>query len=69
MTKDPVCNVEIQEKSASQRKLTSDYDGQTFYFCSAACKKAFDQRPSEYATQIRWPEDWESIEPDWPYGA
>jgi YHS domain-containing protein len=68
MTRDPVCNTEVQEHQARQRKLFTDYDGQTFYFCSSACKKAFDSQPAEYAAQIRWPEDWETQDTDQPYG-
>ena len=30
-------------------KLKSETDGKTFYFCSPACKKAFDSDPRKYA--------------------
>jgi Cu+-exporting ATPase len=26
----------------------SEYKGQTYYFCAAGCKKAFDADPEEY---------------------
>jgi Cu+-exporting ATPase len=26
----------------------SEYNGQTYYFCSLGCKKAFDEEPEEY---------------------
>jgi len=27
---------------------TSEYNGQTYYFCSAGCKKSFDKEPEKY---------------------
>lgn len=60
MTKDPVCSGEINENQAVACKLTSDFDGQTYYFCSADCKKNFDADPAAFIVQLRWPEDWES---------
>jgi Cu+-exporting ATPase len=46
MTKDPVCGMEIDEKKASR---TSTFGGHTYYFCSDACKKKFDQEPGKFA--------------------
>ena len=46
MTKDPVCGMEIDPKQAAGK---SEYQGQTYYFCSAGCKKAFDKEPAKYA--------------------
>jgi Cu+-exporting ATPase len=45
---DPVCNMQIDEKKAAGK---SQYKGQTYYFCSAACKSEFDQDPEQYAGQ------------------
>ncbi|MCD6030592.1 MAG: hypothetical protein K0S78_2766 [Thermomicrobiales bacterium] len=28
---------------------TSDYGGQTWYFCCAGCKRKFDADPAQYA--------------------
>jgi Cu+-exporting ATPase len=30
---------------------TSEYKGQTYYFCSLGCKKAFDADPEKYLGQ------------------
>ena len=30
-------------------KLTSNFEGKNFYFCSAACKATFDKNPRDYA--------------------
>ncbi|MCS6769992.1 MAG: YHS domain-containing protein [Candidatus Caldarchaeum sp.] len=45
MAVDPVCNMKVDEKTA---KHTSVHQGRTFYFCSIACKEAFDRSPSKY---------------------
>ena len=45
MAIDPVCGMQVDEKKAA---ATSDYKGQKYYFCSAGCKKAFDQEPEKY---------------------
>lgn len=45
MVKDPVCGMDIQQTSAAGK---SEYQGQTYYFCSASCKKAFDKEPAKY---------------------
>ena len=36
---DPVCKMEVNPASAAGQ---SDYEGQTFYFCSMDCKRKFD---------------------------
>ena len=45
MAKDPVCGMEVDEKSATN---TSEYQGQTYYFCGSGCKRAFDKEPEKY---------------------
>ena len=45
MAKDPVCGMQVDPwKAAGQ----SDYQGQTYYFCSNACKRKFDQGPAQF---------------------
>jgi Cu+-exporting ATPase len=46
--KDPVCGMEVTYENAQAR---SEYDGQTYYFCSLGCKEQFDQNPEQYITQ------------------
>jgi len=46
--RDPVCNMQVDEKNAAGQ---SDYQGQTYYFCSEKCKENFDQNPQQYAKQ------------------
>lgn len=43
--KDPVCGMDIDPNSAVG---TSEYKGQTYYFCSPGCKKSFDKDPEKY---------------------
>ena len=46
MAKDPVCGMQINEQQAAEE---SEYQGQTFYFCSLGCKQQFDQKPDRFA--------------------
>jgi YHS domain-containing protein len=45
MAQDPVCHMDVDEKQAAAK---SEYQGQTYYFCSLGCKKAFDKEPQKY---------------------
>ncbi len=48
MVKDPVCKMEVDERSARYR---SSYAGETYYFCSPGCKREFDTNPERYSGQ------------------
>ncbi len=49
MAVDPVCGIHVDEKAAvPAEQYTSDYGGDTFYFCSVDCKDSFDERPEWY---------------------
>lgn len=43
--KDVVCGMTVDTATAEYK---SDYKGQTYYFCSAGCKRSFDQDPQRY---------------------
>ena len=43
--KDPVCGMTVDPKKAAAE---SQHDGQTYYFCSQACKQKFDKNPSQF---------------------
>lgn len=45
MEKDLVCGMQVDPKKAAG---TSEYQGKTYYFCSAGCKKKFDANPVQY---------------------
>jgi YHS domain-containing protein len=49
MEKDPVCGMDVDPKTAAGK---SDYQGQTYYFCSPGCKKAFDKEPGKYVKPV-----------------
>lgn len=46
MATDPVCGMQVDEKTAAGK---SEYQGKTYYFCSAGCKRTFDADPAKYA--------------------
>jgi len=43
--KDLVCGMMIDPKTAA---ATSEYNGQSYYFCAPGCKVAFDKDPQKY---------------------
>lgn len=48
-TRDPVCGMEIDPAQAAARV---EHEGQTYVFCSAGCKAAFEKDPRRYQ-QVR----------------
>jgi P-type Cu+ transporter len=50
MEKDPVCGMTVDAKHAAGSSL---YAGETYYFCSASCKAAFDKSPAKFAKRVR----------------
>ena len=52
MAIDPVCQMEIDEKAAV---ATSEYEGETYYFCALGCKEAFDAEPDKHLASINTP--------------
>lgn len=45
MERDPVCGMQVDPKNAAG---TSEYQGNTYFFCSSGCKQAFDKEPERY---------------------
>lgn len=45
MVTDPVCKMQIDENKAAAK---SEYNGTTYYFCAASCKRKFDENPKQY---------------------
>jgi len=43
--KDVVCGMTVDSESAEYK---SEHKGQIYYFCSAGCKRSFDQDPEKY---------------------
>jgi YHS domain-containing protein len=46
MAIDPICKMEVDENRA---KYGSKYKNKNFYFCSAGCKKKFDEDPEKHS--------------------
>lgn len=42
---DPVCGMKVDKKIAEHKM---DYKGETYYFCGAGCKEAFESEPEKY---------------------
>lgn len=55
MATDPVCKMSIIEESA-QHKV--EYQGKKYYFCSAACRNAFEKNPGKYLKEKTWWKFW-----------
>lgn len=50
MAIDPVCKMEVDEATA---QWTSEYLGQTYYFCAPGCKASFEKDPLKYLSEER----------------
>ncbi|VAX16761.1 hypothetical protein MNBD_IGNAVI01-2665 [hydrothermal vent metagenome] len=49
MAQDPVCEMEVEEDTASEKVL---FEGRTYYFCSTLCKVLFEENPEKYIQKI-----------------
>ena len=45
MAIDPVCKMQVDENKNAGK---SEYNGKTYYFCAAVCKRKFDENPDKY---------------------
>jgi len=45
MARDPVCGMQVNEKEPAR---SVHYQGTIYYFCTAACKAAFEKNPARY---------------------
>jgi YHS domain-containing protein len=52
LAKDPVCGMEVNEKTARHK---TEYKGTTYYFCNGTCKTTFDKSPAEYVSGQKRP--------------
>jgi YHS domain-containing protein len=48
MAKDPVCGMEVNPEIATAQGLSSQHDGETYYFCGKGCKLDFDEDPAKF---------------------
>ena len=42
---DPVCHMAVEKEGA---RYTSEYEGETYYFCAPGCKQVFEEDPPRY---------------------
>jgi Cu+-exporting ATPase len=48
---DPVCGMTVDVAHAEAEGLLLEYDGRTYAFCRAGCRRAFLEEPAVYASQ------------------
>ena len=48
--KDPVCGMEVSRTTAIDEFV---YQGKAYYFCSGACREAFEAEPEKYIPHHR----------------
>jgi Cu+-exporting ATPase len=48
MKRDPVCHMDVEPGRAA---ATSNYKGDTYYFCSVQCKQRFDADPESFVSR------------------
>jgi len=46
MARDPVCGMNVDEKSAAG---TAVHNGKKYFFCAAHCKAQFEKAPDKFA--------------------
>jgi Cu+-exporting ATPase len=49
MTIDPVCGMQVDEKTAQWKATHGD---RTFYFCSSTCRDKFKANPEKYVAEV-----------------
>jgi Cu(I)/Ag(I) efflux system membrane fusion protein len=58
---DPSCGMMVDEGKSKSERLTSEYRGKLYYFCSRECKMKFDKSPAKYAER---PAKMDKVEPE-----
>ncbi len=48
----PVCGMTVDVTKSREHKLTSDYQGKTYYFCAEECKVMFTKSPDRYTQKL-----------------
>lgn len=54
MANDQVCGMQVDEKTATAQL---EHEGRTYYFCSAGCKKRFQDDPAKFVARSQ--SDWD----------
>lgn len=48
LAKDPVCGMDVN----TEKGLTTEYEGKSYYFCSPHCQATFEKEAQKYATGV-----------------
>ena len=48
MTRDPVCQTDVDEREAKAKGYTAEFGGQVRFFCSAECRDMFIKEPTRH---------------------
>jgi P-type Cu+ transporter len=48
MHTDPVCGMQVDDQKSTAK---SQFQGNTYHFCSDDCKRKFDQQPQQFASR------------------
>ncbi len=49
MATDPVCGMDVDEKQAH---VKTEYEGETYFFCSQECQEEFEDDPETYLEDL-----------------
>ena len=52
---DPVCGMTVDPATARAAGLSSEHEGQTYYFCARGCKLDFEEDPAKFLDPRRRP--------------
>jgi Cu+-exporting ATPase len=48
MATDPVCGMHVDPQQTTEKGLTAEYNGETYYFCGKGCMLDFKENPEPY---------------------
>jgi YHS domain-containing protein len=51
LAKDLICGMDVDEKTAEDRGLVTEYKGKKYYFCAPGCKFRFEKDPEKYISE------------------
>lgn len=54
MARDPICLADVDEAGATNEGLVTQYNKQTFFFCSHECMRRFEHEPDAFVGASEW---------------
>jgi YHS domain-containing protein len=49
---DPICDMIVDVEEQRGHRLTVEHSGKTYAFCSAGCKRSFEDDPARYVSKV-----------------